>query len=62
MVQTLSRSYMLSNRFEEARALAADLPNARKSYQDFLAIWKDADPDIPILVQAMREYAKLGSG
>ena len=42
--------------------LAANLPNARKSYQDFLAIWKDADPDIPILVQARREYAKLGSG
>ena len=45
-----------------AYTLAADLPNARKSYQDFLAIWKDADPDIPILVQARREYAKLGPG
>jgi len=28
-------------------------------YQDFLALWKDADPDIPILKQAKAEYAKL---
>jgi hypothetical protein len=32
---------------------------ARASYQDFLAIWKDADPDIPILIAAKSEYAKL---
>jgi hypothetical protein len=32
---------------------------ARTAYQDFLAIWKDADPDIPILIQAKSEYAKL---
>jgi eukaryotic-like serine/threonine-protein kinase len=29
------------------------------AYQDFLALWKDADPDIPILKQAKAEYAKL---
>jgi hypothetical protein len=32
---------------------------ARAAYQDFLAFWKDADPDIPILKQAKTEYAKL---
>jgi eukaryotic-like serine/threonine-protein kinase len=43
------------------RALAAsgDTPKARTSYQDFFALWKDADPDIPILKQAKVEYAKL---
>ena len=32
---------------------------ARKSYQDFLTLWQDADPDIPIYQQAKAEYAKL---
>ena len=32
---------------------------ARTAYQDFLTLWKDADPDIPILKQAKAEYAKL---
>ncbi len=32
---------------------------ARKSYEDFLTHWKDADPDIPIYKQAKVEYAKL---
>ena len=32
---------------------------AKAAYQDFFAIWKDADPDIPILKQAKAEYAKL---
>jgi len=42
-----------------AHALAGDLPQSRKAYQDFFALWKDADPDIPILQQAKAEYAKL---
>jgi eukaryotic-like serine/threonine-protein kinase len=44
-----------------ARALAmtGDRAGARKSYQDFLAEWKNADPDIPLLQQAKGEYAKL---
>ncbi len=29
------------------------------AYQDFLTLWKDADPDIPILIAAKSEYAKL---
>ncbi len=32
---------------------------ARTAYQDFFALWKDADPDIPVLLQAKAEYAKL---
>jgi tetratricopeptide (TPR) repeat protein len=42
-----------------ARALAGDTAAARRAYQDFLALWKDADPDIPILQEAKAEYAQL---
>jgi tetratricopeptide (TPR) repeat protein len=42
-----------------AAALAGDTSKARKFYQDFFALWKDADPDIPLLLQARAEYAKL---
>jgi tetratricopeptide (TPR) repeat protein/tRNA A-37 threonylcarbamoyl transferase component Bud32 len=42
-----------------AWALAGDKEKSRKAYQDFLALWKDADPDIPVLQQAKAEYAKL---
>ena len=42
-----------------AYALQGDAAKARTSYQDFFALWKDADPDIPILKQAKAEYAKL---
>jgi len=42
-----------------AHALSGDRTAARQSYQDFLALWKDADPDIPILKEAKAEYAKL---
>lgn len=43
------------------RALAAsgDMAEARTAYQDYLALWKDADPDISILKQAKAEYARL---
>ena len=40
-------------------ALSGDTAQARKSYQDFLALWKDADPDLPVLQQAKAEYEKL---
>jgi tetratricopeptide (TPR) repeat protein/predicted Ser/Thr protein kinase len=43
-----------------AYAIAGDQEKARKAYDDFFEIWKDADPDIPILVQAKAEYGKLG--
>ena len=43
-----------------AFALSGDKTKARTAYQDFLSLWKDADPDIPILKQAKTEYARLG--
>lgn len=44
-----------------ARALssAGDVAGSRKAYQDFFALWKDADADLPILIAAKREYEKL---
>jgi eukaryotic-like serine/threonine-protein kinase len=42
-----------------AYAISGDNEKARTAYQDFLALWKDADPDIPILKQAKAEYAKV---
>jgi predicted Zn-dependent protease len=42
-----------------AYVLQGDTANARAAYQNFLTLWKDADPDIPILLQAKAEYAKL---
>jgi len=42
-----------------AYALAGDKIKARSAYQDFLNVWKEADPDIPILKEANAEYAKL---
>jgi len=43
-----------------AQRLMGDDASARKSYEEFLNIWKGADPDIPIYLQAKAEYAKLG--
>jgi tetratricopeptide (TPR) repeat protein len=40
---------------------AGDLSTARRYYQDFLALWKDADADLPVLQEAMREAAELKS-
>jgi DNA-binding winged helix-turn-helix (wHTH) protein/Tfp pilus assembly protein PilF len=42
-----------------AYALQDDITKARAAYRDFLTLWKDADPDIPIFQQAKAEYAKL---
>jgi eukaryotic-like serine/threonine-protein kinase len=42
-----------------AYALSGDNTKAKSAYQDFLALWNDADPDIPLLKQARAEYAKL---
>jgi len=48
-------------RLQLARAYAMqdDVAKAKAAYQDFLTLWKDADPDIPILQQVNAEYAKL---
>jgi hypothetical protein len=45
----LARAYVMQN----------DTAKAKAGYQDFLTLWKDAEPDIPILKQAKTEYAKL---
>ncbi len=42
-----------------AYALQGDTAKARSAYQDFLMLWKNADPDMPVLKQAKAEYAKL---
>jgi eukaryotic-like serine/threonine-protein kinase len=42
-----------------AYALQGDFQKSRTAYQDFFALWKDADPDVPILKEAKAEYAKL---
>jgi eukaryotic-like serine/threonine-protein kinase len=42
-----------------AYVLQGDTARAKTAYQDFLTLWKDADPDIPVLQQANAEYAKL---
>ena len=42
-----------------AYAVSGDTAESRTAYQDFLALWKDADPDLPFLVQAKAEYAAL---
>ena len=42
-----------------AYALAGDLAKARQGYQDFLALWKGADPDVPILQAARTEYERI---
>jgi eukaryotic-like serine/threonine-protein kinase len=45
----LARSYVLQ----------ADTPKARAAYSDFLTLWKNADPDVPLLKEAKAEFAKL---
>jgi tetratricopeptide (TPR) repeat protein len=42
-----------------AYAIQGDTTKARTAYQDFLTLWRDADPDVPILKQAKTEYAKM---
>jgi hypothetical protein len=39
--------------------MQGDKVNSRLAYQDFLALWKDADPDVPLLRQAKAEYASV---
>jgi tetratricopeptide (TPR) repeat protein len=42
-----------------AKVLMGDEAGARKSYEEFLEMWKDADPDVPLLLEAQAEYAEL---
>ena len=42
-----------------AAAISGDAAKSRTAYQNFFALWKDADADLPILVQAKKEYEQL---
>jgi tetratricopeptide (TPR) repeat protein len=44
-----------------AQRLMGDNASARNSYEEFLSIWKDADPDLPVFRQAKAEYAELST-
>jgi tetratricopeptide (TPR) repeat protein len=55
----IARAYAIEARSAMRAEAASALTKARGAYQDFFALWKDADPDIPILVAAKSEYAKL---
>jgi len=55
-----SEQYFLAQlNLGRAYVVSGDNAKAKKAYQDFFAMWKDADPDVPVLVQAKAEYAKL---
>ena len=59
-VDPTSVEYSLSHLgLGRAYALQGDNGKARTAYQDFFALWKDADPDIPVLKTAKAEYEKL---
>jgi eukaryotic-like serine/threonine-protein kinase len=55
----IARAYAIEARSAMRAEAASALTKARGAYQDFFALWKDADPDIPLLVAAKSEYAKL---
>lgn len=42
-----------------AAALGGDVARSRKAYEDFFALWKDSDQDLPVLIQAKKEYDRL---
>ena len=45
--------------YARALAIAGDVPGSRTAYQDLMALWKDADPNLPLLKQVHAEYAAL---
>ena len=49
----------LQSRTSQGADTDAASVRALAAYKDFLTLWKDADPDIPVLKQAKAEYAKL---
>ena len=59
-IEPMSPLYSLAHLgLARASVLSGDTTRARKEYQDFLGVWKDADADLPILQQAREEYLKL---
>ena len=55
----VARAQCLQSRTSQGADADAARVRALAAYKDFLALWKDADPDIPILKEAKAEYAKL---
>jgi hypothetical protein len=55
----LARANAMQARTLQGADADAARTRALAAYKDFLALWKDADPDVPILKQAKAEYAKL---
>jgi hypothetical protein len=55
----LGRARLLEARSLQEAAAESAKAQARTAYRDFLALWKDADPDLPLLQAAKTEYAKL---
>jgi len=55
----LARANAVQSRNSQGAEADAARVRALAAYKDFMALWKDADPDIPILKQAKAEYAKL---
>jgi serine/threonine protein kinase/tetratricopeptide (TPR) repeat protein len=59
IVQNFLFSSLAHLELGRAYAISGDQVKAKTAYQDFFTLWKDADPDIPILKQAKADYAKL---
>ena len=55
----MARANASQSRTSQGADADAARVRARAAYQDFLTLWKDADPDIPIVKEAKAEYAKL---
>ena len=55
----VARANALQSRTSQGEDADAARVRARAVYQDFFTLWRDADPDVPILKQAKAEYAKL---
>jgi serine/threonine protein kinase/tetratricopeptide (TPR) repeat protein len=55
----VARANALQAQFEKGVAADAALTRARNAYEEFLQVWQDADPEVPILKQAKTEYGKL---
>ncbi|MGA8104394.1 MAG: hypothetical protein WB869_19700 [Candidatus Acidiferrales bacterium] len=55
----VARANALGSRTSQGADADAARVRALAAYNDFLTLWKDADPDVPILIAAKAEYAKL---
>lgn len=59
LVQNCATGALAHLGLARAYAVQGEMAKAKTAYQDFLTLWKDADPDIPILIAAKTEFAKL---